>query len=49
VSDKALSCPKCGHQFRRPDDIANHSWVVIIGGSVLVLLVIFWLMYAKIF
>jgi uncharacterized paraquat-inducible protein A len=49
VSSQAAICPKCGHPLKSADSVADYSFVVIAGSIILVLLLVFMLMQAKIF
>lgn len=49
VSMQALTCPQCGHPFRKRGDLANQSVIVIVGSIILVLLLVFFFMNVKLF
>lgn len=47
VSTEAVSCPKCGHQFKR--SAASYSRIIVWGSIFLVLFLVLFLMNVKLF
>jgi hypothetical protein len=47
VSIEAVSCPKCGHPLKRT--AASHSRIIVWGSIFLVLVLVYFLMNARLF
>jgi len=47
VSTEAVSCPKCGHPFKR--SATSYSRVIVWGSIFLVLILVYFLMNARLF
>lgn len=47
VSTEVVSCPKCGHPLKRP--ATSYSRVIVWGSVFLVLILVYFLMNAKLF